>query len=339
MFTRLFLVAALALGRCGAAADPAPAPACDAGTERICAADACRCGASCVRTAQCAPSEVCAAFQERPAEGACVDAAWAGDVDEPTLPEGGSCAPPCEAAARCFAVGRVPTCLEPCRSDGDCPGACCVTARTGERVCPPDASLCPASDPCAACPSGTRCGTDGSGDQTCVPDGGCLNPGGAATAGDCAADVQCCSNYCKRGSCQPHRKRGDPCEPMVDFCEEAECLPPGRCECLADGEPCEGPAGACCSAYCAGGRCRPDGVRPRGTPCAENRWCIDALCVNGRCGGRVDQACGVHEDLCLNGPCCSGVCVGQLCSCVEAGGGCSTDRNCCGLRCVAGRCE
>jgi hypothetical protein len=170
---------------------------------------------------------------------------------------------------------------------------------------------------------------------------GCNNPGAAGSGTSCSGDGDCCSNHCEVCACQAFPKLGDPCP--GGYCSFGTCGTSGTCECRADGAACTS-SEQCCSVECTNGACDGGGTRPAGAPCSENRHCKYALCTGGTCAEiSCGTTCAAPGDYCANGGadgCCSGVCdaQGSLCICVESGGSCTDDKNCCGLSCNGGTC-
>lgn len=238
----------------------------------------------------------------------------------------------CEAIAKCLANAGA-DCSDAARDYYECSNARCATACGTPPWTSCGDGVCSAGESCSTCPQ--DCGG-------CTTPQRCLNPGGSPPGLSCSADAQCCSNYCKDGTCESVHKRGDPCEAGVDSCEgycngtSCACNPPGS-SCSIDGsDP------RCCSFLCRNGKCTPDGVQPRGTPCTENRWCIQAICESGRCGGVAAPIprCRPYETSCsTEADCCSGTCSAGLCTCRANGTSCTTDANCCNRACVGGACR
>jgi hypothetical protein len=165
-------------------------------------------------------------------------------------------------------------------------------------------------------------------------------------------DADCCSNFCRGCFCQGEPKNGDPCEQgSAIACHWGICQN-GTCSCNPVGAPCQNTGGidkTCCSLNCGQNGACADGLLTEGSPCTENRWCYNGLCVNGRCGSfwcQDTQGGGLkYTDPCTSdSQCNSGVCPISFmnsgnCSCVENGGSCTDDRNCCHLTCNGGVCQ
>ena len=288
---------------------------------------------------QCVGGSCGASFCAAPCAPACPASTTPRDVSGTCfcVPETG-CTPDCSGRE----CGPDPICGESC---GLCASGSCTAAGACREGCTPDCGdrVCGA-DPVCGMSCGQCSGTCTSDGRCSLGGSGCLNPGGGT--GACGADDDCCSGYCRDCWCQGWRKNGAPCT------DSSQCLwgvCEGVCTCHAAGTPCTSDplnpiARECCGLQCVNGRCAV-GVMTEGSPCWENRWCISGLCLNGRCGELwcpADPGRLAYQAPCTaDDQCASGWCSGEAgnCACVETGGGCGEDRNCCHLACIGGVCD
>jgi hypothetical protein len=170
--------------------------------------------------------------------------------------------------------------------------------------------------------------------------------GTCAQLGDrCAADGDCCSNFCNAGGCdkltcpagqalcqnQCFDTRqfdtdnancgacGNAC-PAGQFCSNGAC---GSCAQL--GDRC-GVNGDCCSGFCDQGGCDKPSCAAGQTACGPN--CVDTSSDAGNCG-----ACG--QSCPLGAVCTAGACVAPA-ACLPDGAVCVVDTDCCGGFCIVG---
>lgn len=301
-----------------------------------------------------APEELCAKLSDCYADGAppaCkdrLDARLAGDPDQ----DNGwlhafsteTCLLNCASARRC--LDNRPVCAEiteACQSREDCcgfitgvadcvNGLCCTTAGAhcgDDPMIPGDAECCANAGYC----DDNRCGG-----RVCT-----------LAKGPCRFDDDCCSKRCLAFECAETicSEKGFECAADTDCCT-GHCEADGRCgdSCAAEGGVCDSRKPCCgslmClvppnadSGVCSTGACLPEGVEcVPGLPCCPGLAC-DA--THGTCAKPcVDTGGACSKD----GECCSASCQGGTCVkpvCSEAY--CSTDADCCSGTCLHATCK
>lgn len=312
-------------------------------------AEAYRCDTSageclCRTDAACAPAEQCnAAGFCQPRAGCeknadCADPALFCDTTTGTCLQRGRCTTDLHCPMGEVCDGSRSTCVEGCRSAGDCPGTAC---RCGDAPC-----VCEASDPegRAACALGVCDAAFCAQASDCAFGERCGIPAGETRA-RCYSDA----DPVRRPYCASCNAGGglQVCGRGANYCLE-ETAVPGSAFCGVDcseGQGC--PNGYRCAdvvvAY-SGARCRSDAECPPdpSLPCQEDTDCRrGGQCVKGSgqavgaCAGRCDVAegdvlgyCSCQQDPdCAQGTCSQGACTLSRKPCV-------TDSDCRPVRCV-----
>jgi hypothetical protein len=232
----------------------------------------------------------------------------------------------------------------------DCSTTCCGARGA---LCGADSDCCPGAGGCVQ-PFGT-CGgvVCRQLDAKCVNDVDCCSNNCSAGRCEpicsntfCNKDSDCCSGSCESGACVPCTREGAICGqgklPCCSNPPDLQCVdtPDGqtRCGttpgCLPPGAECNDPT-RCCSERCVSGVCsKPCALE--GAECGDDKPpCCDGDCSDGVCS-RTCKSTGDDCDTSLE--CCTGVCsADKLCGCSEVS--CNSDDNCCTGKCIGGACK
>jgi hypothetical protein len=277
-----------------------------------------------------------------------------------TIPLGGQCSS-LGANSECSQAGGAVVCSDNgvirdgqfncCRNAGGactadfhcCGGAVCVNGACGGGGSAGGSGLgaeCTSTSQCSQAGGSVVCasnGITGDGARNC-----CRNTGGA-----CTSDIQCCANlFCVNGTCGG-TSSGTTSGSGSGLALGAQCTASEECSqsggatvCANNGYDGDGALNCCRN---EGGACT--GVN-FSADCCGGLYCVDGLCTNNETGGLpVGAECN------QTGQCsqASGAVVcasngldydGSLNCCLNEGGGCAQDSDCCGgLYCVSGVCS
>jgi hypothetical protein len=202
----------------------------------------------------------------------------------------------------------------------------------------------------AECTSTSQCSQAG-GSVVCASNG--IPADGARnccrnTGGSCTADIQCCANlFCVNGTCGGTSSGNSGNAGNGDLALGAQCTSTDQCTqqggttvCADNGFDGDGALNCCRN---EGGTCT--GV-DYSADCCGGLYCVNGVCTNNATGGLA-----VGAECSQSGQCSQSagavVCAsngidsdGALNCCLNDGGACSVDTNCCGgLTCVNGACS
>ncbi len=186
--------------------------------------------------------------------------------------------------------------------------------------------------------SGTASGSSSSSDSGSGSGSTNGGGGGGSTANCPSPQIACGQNCCPGGGMCTDTNQGLCACPngtvqcgvtCTPDCPDGQTLDLDSCTCLSSEPACIDQGGTCanhgqcCSGYCAGGTCQSCG----GKVCGDF-GCVDPSRDTSNCGN-----CGV---VCV-AP--TGLCLGGVCGCIDVGGNCSFDSDCCNGNCEDGACQ